>query len=516
MENQNNHPQQPQNEDWLDEILGVQDEKQELGPDEQAIAAAGLTHPDDLELERIVQETMAEDFESKPLTEETPAQDTEQTQFFMPPEIMDPEGPDAPEEPPEPAGEEPEPEDNQPVRKRRPRMKKGYGLLGIPHILATFIWLAIVMAIGVSLGRVLWVCAADVLAFGKTPQMVTVTINETDDLEAVSEKLQKAGLVRYPGLFKLFAEVTGKGEKITPGTFVFNEAMKNEGESAGITYDYNALVNRLVDYGPSQNIVKVTFPEGSNCAQIFAILEEKGVCSVEALEEYAANGELDDYWFLEGVERGHKYCLEGYLAPDTYQFYTNEEDIRVVLEKLLDEFDDRFTDRLKQKFIELNQTLSDKMAANGYGSDFIAQNQMTLHDVVVMASIIEKESANNAESYDIAAVFYNRLTNQSEFPWLNSDATMIYAEKYYYKDELLTEEDRANCEFNTYVYKGLIPKPIANPSLNSLAAALDPRFDEEAVYYYFVYDKEEGVHRFSETEAEHLKWIEELGLSDDE
>ena len=331
-------------------------------------------------------------------------------------------------------------------------MKKGYGLLGIPHILATGVWLAIVLAIGVSLGRVLWVCAADVLAFGKTPQQVTITIDETDDLDAIAAKLQKADLVRYPGLFKLFAEFTGKGEKITPGTFIFNEEMKKEGESAGIAYDYNALINRLVDYGPSQSIVKVTFPEGANCAQIFAILEEKGVCSVEALEEYAANGELDDYWFLEGVERGHKYCLEGYLAPDTYHFYTNEEDIQVVLEKFLDEFDDRFTDRLKQKFIELNQTLSDKMAENGYGSDYIAQNQMTLHDVVVMASIIEKESANNAESYDIAAVFYNRLTNQREFPWLNSDATMIYAEKYYYKDELLTEEDRNNCEFNTYSY----------------------------------------------------------------
>ena len=79
MENQNNNPQQPHNDDWLDEILGTQDVVEELGPDEQAIAAAGLTHPDDLELERIVQETMAEDFESKPLTENAPEQNTEET-----------------------------------------------------------------------------------------------------------------------------------------------------------------------------------------------------------------------------------------------------------------------------------------------------------------------------------------------------------------------------------------------------------------------------------------------------
>lgn len=512
MENQNNNPQQPQDENWLDEILGSQELTEELGPDEQAIAAAGLTDPAEVELERILQEAKAGEFENQPLPEALPQQDTEATQFFVPPEVCEPL-PEQEAEMAAPEGEKNAPEDAQPVRKRRPQMKKGYGLFGIPHILATGVWLAIILAIGISMGRVLWVCAADILAFGKEPQQVTITISENDDLEVISQKLQKAGLIRYPGLFQFFADFTGKGEKITPGTFVFNKDMS--AEKPGIAYDYNALVNRLVDYGPSQNVVKVTFPEGSNCAQIFALLEEKGVCTVEALEEYAANGALDEYWFLEGVERGHKYCLEGYLAPDTYEFYTNEEDPSVVLEKFLDEFDDRMNDRLKQKFVELNQTLSEKMAANGYGSDYIAEHQLTMHDVVIMASIVEKETANNAESFDIAAVFYNRLTNQSKYPWLNSDATMVYAEKYYYKDELLTEEDRNSCEFNTYVYRGLIPKPIANPSLNSLAAALDPRFAEDAVYYYFVYDEEEGCHRFSETEAEHLQWIKELGLSDE-
>lgn len=391
-------------------------------------------------------------------------------------------------------------------------MKKGYGLLGIPHILATAVWLAIVLAIGLYLGRVIWLCAVDVLALNKTPEKVTVTVTEGDDVATIAEKLKEAGLIRYPKLFQKFAELTGKGEDIDVGTYTFNEKLGVDESYKPIAYDYNALILGMQDYGVSQNTVTILFPEGYNCAQIFALLEENGVCTVAELEEYAANGELDDYWFLEGIERGHKYSLEGYLCPDTYDFYTDDEPKRV-LEKFLDEFDDRFTERLSQKFTELNVYLSDLMAQNGYSSDYIAEHQMTLHDVVVVASIIEKETASSLESFEIASVFYNRLTNQGKYPFLNSDATMIYAENYYYKGELNTNTAEEACEFNTYTQEGLISKPICNPSLNSMAAALGPK---DTDYYYFVYDEDKGVHRFSETLSEHNAKLEELGLTDDE
>ena len=79
-----------------------------------------------------------------------------------------------------------EPEEEKPGRKGRPARKKGYGLFGIPHMLATVIWLAIIVWVGVSLGRVLWVCATDVLAFGREEQIVSVTIEETDTLDDVA------------------------------------------------------------------------------------------------------------------------------------------------------------------------------------------------------------------------------------------------------------------------------------------------------------------------------------------
>ena len=228
------------------------------------------------------------------------------------------------------------------------------------------------------------------------------------------------------------------------------------------------------------------------------------------LEAYAANGELDDYWFLEGVKRGHKYCLEGYLAPDTYKFYV-DDDPEDVLEKFLDEFDDRFSDHLRQRFIELNQNLSDKMRGNGYGSEYIANHQLTLHDVIIVASIIEKESGDNIESYTISSVFYNRLTDPSDYPTLDSDATILYAIEYYNKGELNTDAQINASPFNTYTNPGLPYGPISNPGLNSLGAAMDP---QDTNYHFFVYDEENKEHLFSETYREHQLKLKELGLDE--
>ncbi len=536
MENQkNNTPERSGEDNWLDEILGTKAAESELGPDEQALIQAGLIAPEDAQLEAILQELQEElpQETQEPVLEELSEQEVqgmeeevqEPTLFFseveapqetvrfvtpLDPQELPEELTPVPETAVKPTQPEKLPEEpaEKPLPKRRPKMKKGYGLFGIPHILATAIWLVIVLAIGVSLGRMVWLCAEDVLALGKTPAVVTVTVEEEDDIEAVAQKLKDAGLIRYPGLFKQFAELTGKGEDIDPGTYTFNERMLEEEDFSGIVYDYNALIRSMQDYGVDQDSVTVVFPEGSNCAQIFAVLEEKGVCTVAQLEEYAANGELDDYWFLEGIQRGNKYCLEGYLCPDTYDFYTNDEPKRV-LEKLLNEFDDRYTERLEQKFEEQKKNLAAAMAANGCSSDYIAEHTLTLHDVVVLASIVEKETASNLESFDFASLFYNRLADPGDFPYLNSKATMKYAEEYYYKGQLNTASDRENCEFNTDTQKGLISKPICNPSLNSMAAALGPK---DTNYYYFVYDEDASAHIFSETLREHNARRAELGL----
>jgi hypothetical protein len=232
----------------------------------------------------------------------------------------------------------------------------------------------------------------------------------------------------------------------------------------------------MVNYGPVMDEVDIMFPEGYNCAQIFALLEEKGVCTVADLEAYAAEGELSDYWFLEGVERGHKYCLEGYLAPDTYTFYTNDEPGRV-LEKFLAEFDDRFTDKMKEDFATMQQRYNQALSDNGYGNEYIANNPLTLHKLVTLASIVQKETANDAESYNIASVFYNRLTDPASHPYLGSDATVYYAIGDYFgeKGELSQEEltfDKG-CDKVVEQYSGFEGMNNAEQSLGEILELLD-------------------------------------------
>ena len=473
---------------WLNEILDrlnieeidQQEAEKEIGADELAVASAGLTHPDDMELERIVQETLAENWGDTFAADELPYTDnSNHAQSFKT---------SLPEEEPEPEIEDEEDEEfinDVFLKKLHPKAKKGSGLFGIPHFISTVIWLCLIVAIGVSIGRLVWVCAADLLALGKTGQEITVTIEETDDLDDISEKLKKAGMIRYPALFKMFADLTGKGDGILVGAITFSE---------DTVYDYNALINAMSYRGGSSVTVEVMIPEGYNCAQIFALLDEKGVCSASELEEYAANGELESYWFLDGVERGHKYCLEGFMFPDTYKFYLDDEPQRVI-EKFLNDFEYRFTDRMIDKFVALNQ----KTNLN-----------LTIREVVIMASIIEKEKANHLEGYTISSVYYNRLTHASSFPFLNSDATILYATNYYNKGELITDAQINASPYNTYTQRGLPPTPIANPGLSSLDAALDP---EETGYYYYVLDKKANAHVFSKTLEEHNRKLRELGYT---
>lgn len=492
---------------WPADNLDTPELPEEIGPDEQAVAAAGLTHPEDLEFEKILEETLNEDWDDADADAEHHVQAPLLPEDAMLIEAVAEEEHSAEEtEQASPSGTEPElpeisadddaaqaetPEEALPPRKGRPKNKNTYGFFGIPHILSTLVWLAIIVFIGAGLGRMIWECAADVLALGREDQTVTITITDTDDLDSVAEKLHQTGLVKYPGLFKLYGQLTDAMDDIRTGTFKLNTL-----------YDYHALVDQMAG-NASRITTNVVIPEGYNCAQIFNYLEEKGVCSAEKLKEAAANADLGDYWFLEGVERGTPYCLEGYLFPDTYEFYLGH-DPEAVLDKFLSNFNKRFTDIMKEKLDTLNATLSDMMRSHGLSEDYIASHQMTIREVVIVASMIEKETANNDESYNISSVIYNRLTNPAVYPYLNIDATLVYITGH---GQLTNEDKLIDSPYNTYLYAGLIPGPISNPGRASLDAALDP---ENTEYHFYALDPSIGAHHFSETYQEHLDFLASL------
>ncbi len=365
---------------------------------------------------------------------------------------------------------------DRPTRKGRPKRKRGEGFLGIPNILATFVWLALILAIGVTAGRMLWVCAADVLAFGREDKPVTITIYKSDTMDDIVDKLHANGLIRYKSLFNLYASISDAQEDIKPGIYDLNTR-----------YDYHALVN-FMSPKSSREVVELTIPEGYTCQQIFALLEENRVCTALDAASYAADGEFDDYWFLEGLERGNANCLEGYLFPDTYEFYKNSTP-KEALQRMLNNFEIKFDDEMRAQIDVLNEKLT---------------GDYTIREITIVASLIEKESAAPDESPKVAGVIYNRLFNWGDNPkLLGIDAAIVYAQG----GNAETIDTSIDSPYNTYRNPGLVPGPIANPGLASLKAALNP---ESHNYFYYVLNPSTGRHQFSTTQAEHNGWIKEF------
>ncbi|MBR4972275.1 MAG: endolytic transglycosylase MltG [Oscillospiraceae bacterium] len=494
-------PVQTQDDLWENQAVDVPVLAEEIGVDEQAVAAAGLTHPEDLEFEKILAEAKLEDSfteqedtiqeseEEPEVTAQNSDADTEQDE-----PVEETEEAEATEEELEEDAEEEfdmQDLDNRTPGKRRPRKRSTYGFFGIPHILTTVVWLAIIVFIGVGLGKMVWNVAADMLAFGRPNQVITITITSDDDLDDIAQKLYDTGLIKYPGIFKFYGQLANAEKKIKAGTYELNAI-----------YDYNALVKNMA--GTADRVsTKVTIPEGYTCAQIFRLLERSGVCTVEALEEAAMSADLSNYWFLEGIDRSNPNCLEGYLFPDTYNFYL-DYDATSVLKKLLSTFNKRFTESMVAKLDELNDTLASMMRSHGLPDSYIKNHLLTIQDVVIIASMIEKETAGDEESYYIASVIYNRLTNPGEFPFLNIDATIVYITG---RSPVTLDDLKIDSPYNTYLYKGLIPGPISNPGLASLNAALSP---ENTEYYYYALDPSTGEHKFFKTYKAHQNFLESL------
>jgi UPF0755 protein len=220
----------------------------------------------------------------------------------------------------------------------------------------------------------------------------------------------------------------------------------------------------------------VTIPEGFTLAQIFVLLEDNGVCPATELWEAAAKYDFR-YSFLDRSTLRDKHRLEGYMFPDTYNFYKDSSASQAII-RFLNEFKRRLT----EQYVERAESL-------GY----------SLHDIITIASMIEREAGSDEERSRIAAVIYNRLES-SDFPNLQIDATIYYA---------IAGTDRQfsidiDSPYNTYVCEGLPPGPISNPGMASITAALYP--DSTNEYYYAL--NQSGTHDFFRTLAQQQEFVQ--------
>lgn len=236
----------------------------------------------------------------------------------------------------------------------------------------------------------------------------------------------------------------------------------------------------------TSNVVTVTFPEGSTVVQIAQKLEESGVCSASEFMAEANNPlNLEGFGFLIPNPEERSFLLEGYLFPDTYEFYRNESAQRAI-KRFLKNMQSKMTPEILERCDEL-----------GY----------TFDEILALASIVQEEAGDPIEMVKVASVIHNRL-NSSRFPKLQCDVGTFYLREFVkpYVDE---ERYEVLVElYNTYNCEGLPAGPITNVGIEAINAALYP---SDTDYYFFITDGD-GAYHYAETWNEHQENCDIAGL----
>lgn len=304
-------------------------------------------------------------------------------------------------------------------------------------------------------------CINDILGFARSDKEKVIVVEEGDTTNKLIGKFDRAGLIKHSTVCKLFIATTSgirnDNEKYLKGEFTLTPDMGIEKMLSTCTATQK------------RDTVEITFPEGFTVEQIAEKLEESKVCSKSDFLK-ATNVATYNYDFVKDIANGDQryHLLEGYMYPDTYEFYVGE-DASSVVSKLLGNFHDKWSDSYASRARELN---------------------MSMDDVITLASIVQKEDSNPDNMAVIASVFYNRL-NSSAYPSLQSDATNYYVNTYIKPGASAGDYNLYRNRYSTYVCKGLPVGPICSPGDDAIKAVLWPASTN---YYFFAHDDEGNLY----------------------
>lgn len=327
------------------------------------------------------------------------------------------------------------------------------------------------------LSPIIWY-STSLKAVSKESEDIPINIELGSGVDKVASILEEQGVIKSKMAFKIYVKLH-KIDNLQAGDYLLNKNM-----------DVYAIIENLKTGKVQKDQTIITFVEGKNMTSIAKTISDKTEYTEEDVfnllkdEEYI-NSLINDYWFLTDTikENTIYYPLEGYLYPETYYFETNNLDLKTIFKSMLDE--------MKNVLDELN----------------IDKENVSVHELLTMASIVELESSNTKSRKDVASVFYNRLNSGMS---LGSDVTTYYAFKIN-----MAERDLTTSELNSYnPYNTRGPKmsgklpvgPICSPSKTSIEAALNPN---NTSYLYFVADKNGEVY-FANTYSEHERIVQNL------
>lgn len=369
------------------------------------------------------------------------------------------------------------------------------------------IWFCMVLSISVVLGMFLWNGVSDLLGISRPEdgETIIVEVPENANFEQIIALLTENDLIKEEDFFRLYATVTNSTDGFEEGIKTMRSNM-----------DYEEILNTLQSGPMLSETVTVQFKEGMSVRQVAEALEDKKVCKAEKFMELCNSDMFDEeYTFLAEIPKNENcvYKLEGYLFPDTYEFYIGED---------AEDSIRRFLDNFEYKICTSTSTVSGYTDAVSIET-IIKDKGMTINDVIKMSALVQAEAANINDMYVVSSVFYNRLSTLNsggispygdyDLDKLKSDATLYYP--YNAQDDIPSEVVATfKSKYNTYDISGLTPGAICNPGLDAIDAAIYP---DSTDYYYFCHKAPTATDAakpyYAVTFADHQVNLVEAGLA---
>ena len=418
----------------------------------------------------------------RPAPQQRPPQARPAASAPQKPMVQRPAPAPAPKPAPQPTATQPAATDSRIIDKAEKDKKKTNlskaGAEMMSSAIKALIYIALVLVVASFLSIIIIRVGNDIFALVKSDEVIDITIPEDASIADVAEILHENSIISYPSVFKMYSTIKKDDGKFLAGDYSVSPSM---------SYDkLRAAFKPKRATGTSW----VTIPEGSTVDEIIEIMTSYDIGTREGYIDVINNYDFSYYWFVEEIPENPDrfYRLEGYLFPDTYEFYNSSSE-ETVINKMLARFNEVFAEDYRTKASEL-----------GYSID----------QILTIASLIEKEAGKAADYRNVSSVFHNRLRNSANFPRLESDATVIYAMQVMadgVRPETVTPDDlKLDTPYNTYLYNGLTPGPIANPSTSAIRYALYPA---ETSFYYFIAD-DHGNTLFASGWQEHQNNIQKV------
>ncbi len=353
-------------------------------------------------------------------------------------------------------------------KKRRKRNYTAYG--GI--VIAT-----LVLCVSVLLSLFIIVVGRDVLGIESAGVEFTIYVPSGSTTDDIAQQLYDEGVIQYKNVFKLFSRFKKADGNMYPGDL-----------DVAYNMSYSDIIDNLMISREAKQTATVTFPEGITLLSAGRLLEENNICTADEFI-YTFNSTVFGFEFEKYVSSSSLklYKYEGYMFPDTYEFYVGDSAYNVVK-------------KIKSRTNEILNADVIKLAA---------ERGFTVDQVVTLASIVQREAGDIEQMPAIASVFENRLAKPDEFPRLQSDTTYSYIDDVIKKVMTIEYQDMYDA-YDTYTCVGLPIGAICNPGKDAIDAVLNP---DDTGYYYFCSNLETKETFFAITNDEHEENKKKAGLA---